>query len=56
MLKQWLHELLTKWSCHHDWELVHENDVYEYECDKYPIKIVSTFMCKKCGKFKKIKL
>lgn len=41
----WIKELLSKWSCHHDWEL--EKQVKYLDC------IVLFYRCKKCGKFKK---
>ena len=45
---KWLNNLLEKWSCHHEWELVAKAS-YSY-FDKY------MFICKKCGKIKKKKL
>lgn len=53
---KWLNELLSKWSCHHEWEFEHQNEVYNNENDKFPYKIKKLYICKKCGKFKKIKI
>lgn len=49
-------ELFKKWSCCHEWELVNKTRVYKYGERGMPYRIEATFVCKKCGKFKKIDL
>lgn len=46
--------LLTKWSCSHDWEQLEEVCTYENSLAKRPWKRTYLYRCKKCGKFKKI--
>lgn len=48
-------DLLTKISCHHDWELASKISVCEYG-ETTPYEIKATYICRKCGKFKKINL
>lgn len=48
-------DLLTKISCHHDWKFVSKIDVCEYG-ESIPYKIKATYICHKCGKFKKVRL
>lgn len=49
-------DLLTKISCHHDWRVHKEVNVYEFNSSKRPYKITQTLICNKCGKIKRIKL
>lgn len=49
-------DLLTKISCHHDWKVHKEVEVYEFDCSKRPYEIIQTLICNKCGKIKKVKL
>ena len=51
MIKQWI----SKHFCHHEWEKAHQADYYHTNEDS-PNRVIILFMCKKCGKFKKIKL
>ena len=52
----WLSELLHKWSCHHDWEEFKTFNWFESSEDTRPYKKVYLLKCKKCGKFKKLKI
>ena len=49
-------ELLSKWSCHHEWMVHHETHEFENDYSKRPCRIIETIICKRCGKIKKIKL
>ncbi len=53
-------EILEKWSCKHQWELIAKNIVYEdddkEENGDYPIRVIRLLDCKLCGKLKKIRL
>lgn len=49
-------DFLFKISCCHKWEMISRINTYEDAASRYPYKIVATFVCCKCGKFKKIKL
>ena len=51
-----LKDLLTKISCHHDWRVHGEVEVYESSYSKRPCKITQTLICNKCGKIKSINL
>lgn len=51
-MKELIKQLLTKWCCHHEWELWKELTVRGDFGECYP---VYHFVCKKCGKFKKVK-
>ena len=44
--------LLEKWSCKHEWE---KWDYIKVRDDFGGIYYVTHFVCKKCGKFKRIK-
>ena len=48
---QALIKLIEKWACCHEWELWREQQVESYG-DRYK---VFHFVCKKCGKFKRVK-
>lgn len=52
----WLNELLSKWSCRHEWQEINKTQVYDGNKFDLPVEISITYICKKCGKFKKIKL
>lgn len=45
-------EILRKWSCHHKWELWETVNVRDDFGGRYT---VYHFVCKNCGKFKKVK-
>lgn len=44
--------LLDKWACKHEWEHWHTANVSDDMGGRYT---VFHFVCKKCGKFKKVK-
>lgn len=48
---QALIKLVEKWACHHEWEHWREQQVESYG-NRYK---VFHFVCKKCGKFKRVK-
>lgn len=45
---------IRSWFCKHEWECISSNDVYKYEEDKYPIYHKWIYICKKCGRKRKI--
>lgn len=45
-------KLIDKWVCHHEWK---KWDELQVETDFGDLYTVTHFVCKKCGKFKKIK-
>lgn len=47
---------LKELFCAHKFELEDTAEVYEYPSSKRPYKIIKTFMCKKCGKIKKLEI
>lgn len=52
-MKELLKQLLSKWVCHHKWELYNRMNV----TDKGKVyKVEDTLICEKCGKIKKISL
>ena len=51
-MKEAIINLINKWACCHDWELVKETRVNTDFGGSY---IALLFVCKKCGKFKKLK-
>ena len=51
-MKEAIINLINKWACHHDWQLVKETRVGTDFGGSY---ISLLFVCKKCGKFKRIK-
>lgn len=51
-----IQDFFKKWSCCHEWRLISKTDIYKNSESKIPCKVVATFVCKKCGKFKKIDL
>ena len=51
-MKEAIINFINKWGCHHDWELVRETRVETDFGGSYDSLI---FVCKKCGKFKKLK-
>ena len=55
-MKDILNKLLDKWLCKHDWELFETHEVYttfEFNMPEYHVYI---FICKKCGKIKKVQV
>ena len=51
-MKEAIINLINKWACCHDWQLVRETRVNTDIGGSY---IALLFVCKKCGKFKKLK-
>ena len=49
-------KLFDKWSCSHEWDKIEEIATYEAEYSSRPYKRTYLYCCKKCGKFKKIKI
>jgi hypothetical protein len=56
MLRDLLEAFKKKFLCCHEWEQTKESEVYWSETDKRPTWVEITFLCKKCGRFKKIKV
>lgn len=56
MLRDLLEAFKKKFLCCHEWEQIKESEVYWSETDKRPTWVETTFLCKKCGRFKKIKV
>jgi hypothetical protein len=50
--KEFISALFEKWSCKHEWHYLFKTDVWGM--GKYPDYCVLHYMCKKCGKFKKV--
>ncbi len=55
-MMQFFKKILLKLSCLHDWELRRRVYTYEDGSCKYPYKYEELYVCRKCGKFKKIKI
>lgn len=51
-MKEAIINLINKWACCHDWQLIKETRV---DTDFGGSYIALLFMCKKCGKFKRLK-
>jgi Fe2+ or Zn2+ uptake regulation protein len=49
-------DLLSKISCHHEWQVHTETSTYEYAHSKRPCIVEQILICKKCGKIKRIRL
>lgn len=56
MFKDLLEAFKKKFLCCHEWEQIKESELYWSETDKRPTWAEITFLCKKCGRFKKIKV
>lgn len=56
MFKDLLEAFKKKFLCCHEWEQIKQSELYWSETDKRPTWTEITFLCKKCGKFKKIKV
>ena len=52
-MKELIKQILSKWGCHHDWE-VHNQMKVESDLGGYYWR--ETLICNKCGKIKRIKL
>ena len=55
-MKDIIKKLLEKWSCKHDWELFKHIKVYDEFSNDIPCGHKYIFICKKCGKIKRIKI
>lgn len=55
-MRLFIKNILLKLSCLHEWELRRRVYTYEDESCKYPYKCEILYVCRKCGKFKKIKV
>jgi hypothetical protein len=56
MFRDLVEAFKKKFLCCHEWEQIKESEVYWSETDKRPTWVEITFLCKKCGRFKKIKV
>lgn len=56
MFKDLVEAFKKKFLCCHEWEQVKQSKIYWSESDEYPTLVEVTFLCKKCGKFKKIRV
>jgi hypothetical protein len=56
MFKDLLEAFKKKFLCCHEWEQVKQSELYWSGTDKCPTWVEITFLCKKCGKFKKIRV
>jgi len=54
--KEFLKRIADKWFCLHEWELQRRVRIFERSYDKLPSSFLEHFICKKCGKNKKINL
>lgn len=55
-MKEYLKKLLTKWLCCHQWEQQARINCYDEDDDSTPAYYLYMFICKKCGKIKKVKM
>lgn len=53
-MKELIKQLFNKWSCSHEWDQLEEIATYESAHSSRPYKRTYLYVCKKCGKFKKI--
>jgi hypothetical protein len=56
MFRDLVEAFKKKFLCCHEWEQVKKSELYWSGTDKYPTWVEITFLCKKCGKFKKIRV
>lgn len=49
-------EYIRSLFCKHEYELISKSKTYENDLAQRPHTIISTYMCKKCGYVKKVKL
>jgi len=52
-MRKLLGRMFEKLFCLHDWEETHDVKVYGNREDP-PTKIVCVYLCRKCGRFKKL--
>ena len=56
-MKKYFDMIMAKLFCCHDWELIHRGNWIDPESkSELPWKIEVTYVCTKCGKFKKMQL
>ncbi len=55
-MRLFIKNILLKLSCLHDWELRRRVYTYEDSSCKYPYKCEEFYVCRKCGKLKKIEV
>lgn len=54
-MKEIINKLLEKWMCKHDWDLFKHIQVYDDFSGDMASGHIYIFICKKCGKIKKVK-
>ena len=54
-MKDILNKILEKWLCKHDWELFKHIEVFDEFSNDIACAHKYIFICKKCGKIKKIR-
>lgn len=42
--------------CHHDWELIYVNDIYDGQYCLHPYETHYTYRCKKCRRVQKLRV
>lgn len=55
-MKELLKRLLNKWTCCHEWVEYKKINVYEDGYGDIPVYYKYLFICKKCGKMKKVQM
>jgi len=53
-MKHYFKLFLDKLLCKHKWEKLHAMKEFNYEHMELPQEVRYTYVCKECGKFKKI--
>jgi hypothetical protein len=56
MFKRIIQQIVDKLFCLHEYEEKHYRSVMSHESDTLPLYSKVTYMCKKCGNIKQIKL
>lgn len=56
MIKRIIQQIVDKLFCLHEYEEKHYRNVMGQESDTLPLCTKVTYICKKCGKIKRIKL
>ena len=54
-MKKLLFQLLEKWACKHEWSTCRKVNVYDEFDERLPVYTKYMFVCRKCGKIKKVK-
>jgi len=55
-MKELIKRILSKWGCHHRWEVHNEVNVWSKKTDSMPVRSRQTLICTECGKIKRINL